>query len=87
MNRKYEIMTEMKNKEGIRRIVSDHFSGFTISCQSGFGKGEHENSLCITIIGGIVDIHAVIDIARRIKTLNEQESVLVVKTNVNRFFV
>ncbi len=83
MNRKFELHTEDKNREGIERIVKSHFSSFSIQGQIGFWQGGIEKSLCIVITGTKKDVHAVVDIARRIKTLNKQDSVLVVKTLVH----
>ena len=88
MNRKFEIMTEDKNREGVRRIVQTHFSGFTIQmARDGFWRDEHEMSICITIIGTVADRESVKDIAIRIKSLNKQESVLVVISKVKAEFI
>lgn len=82
MRYKYEIMTENINMPMIVKIVSKHFTGFSIQKQFGYWKGQQESSLNIVIFGNDRDIHAVEDIAEKIKTANKQESVLISITDV-----
>lgn len=79
---KYEIMTENKNLNMIVKIVSGYFSGFSIVKQLGYWDGKQEQSLNIVIIGNQKDRHAVDAIARDIKTINKQDCVMILISDV-----
>ncbi len=81
---KFEILTEDKPTTEllVRKIIVEHFDGFSITKQSGYWRGTPENSICITIITNANDHNEIRDIARQIKALNLQESVYIVRTQV-----
>lgn len=79
---KYEIMTENINLNMIVKIVSKHFSGFSIQKQFGYWDGKQEQSLNIVIFGNQRDLYAIEDIADAIKMANKQDCVLVSITDV-----
>jgi hypothetical protein len=79
---KYEILTEDINRDKIIAEVSAFFDGFSVTEQTGYWKGEQEKSLNIMIVGEYADSVKVTCIAGAIKLINDQESVMVVVTEV-----
>jgi len=76
------IFTEDKNKSQIADIVASRFSGFTFLYGRSFWTSEfpnttiaREDSLVIVVLTN--DVKGIRDIAREIKRVNNQESVLV----------
>ena len=88
--RTWTIFTEDTNREGIRRVLdlTVGLEGYTLLYGQGFwvGNGQtyKENSLLIVVL--TTDGEMIRDIAREIKKLNNQESVLVTsfKTEMER---
>ena len=72
----YQILTEEKNIEGVRGVLSHYFEGYTIMHAEGIWKGVPERALVISIAGN-VDPSRVQTCAEEIKFLNNQESVLI----------
>lgn len=80
----FMVFTEDKNREKIKEIVGVWFDGFTLLFGQGYWVGKcipqkiyKEDSLVIVIIARAQDHEKVQMIARRIKQLNNQESVMV----------
>lgn len=76
--RRYTIYTENKNCEEVEGILSNYFTGYTITQGVGAWKGEKEQSLVITYFGTETNASLVEACALSIKHTNRQESVLVV---------
>lgn len=85
----YRIYTENKNREQIEKIVSELFDGFTVIESTGYWRGQREISLIIEILDtGLVNVAERIEfIAEKIKKINDQESVLVTKHEIEELFV
>ena len=71
----YRILTEDKNRLAVEDIVAFRFGGFTVIEATGFWLGAKESSLIIEI--DTTKEGVVREVARRIKAVNGQESVLV----------
>ncbi len=84
---KYEILTENKNYQYIESAVSKYFSGFSIVEQTGFWNRCQEESLNITIIAEKSKRHLIRHIAEKIKSCNEQQSVMIVISKVKTVFI
>ena len=81
----YRIITENVNKQGIIEVVTKYTDGFTLIDATGFWESKPENTLIIEIVG--IGCSTVIKIARDIKELNNQESVLIQLIEVKDCFV
>lgn len=82
---KYEIMTENVNpfaRSLCEKYISKYFLGFSVYEQIGFWQGECEQSLCYVIVTEKQYEHLVFRVANKIKCINKQDAVLVVKTKV-----
>jgi hypothetical protein len=86
------ILTEDKNSKAVKEIVAERFEGFTLFRGVGHWVGKciphriyDENNLTIMILTN--DGEGVKDIAREIKRVNNQESVLVVGWDAESEFV
>lgn len=81
----YKIYTENKRLRKIRRILNRLFNGYTLNFGEGGWGGKSEMSLTITIClsgqEGYLETR-VKQAAQEIKELNNQESVLIEKSNV-----
>lgn len=88
---KYRIMTEDKNRDGIRAILDKEFPGYTLIPGLGCWKGVLEPSLTIEVLPSGQCEHCVPDIVRdiaqRIKQVNKQESVMIERQEVEVDFV
>ncbi len=84
---KYEILTENKNYQYIEYVVSKYFQGFSIIEQTGFWNRCQENSLNITIIAEKSKRYLIRHIAEKIKSYNQQQSVMIVISKVKTVFV
>jgi hypothetical protein len=73
----YRIFTENKNLETVEKIVSRHFTGFTILKADGYWKLIKEGSLIIEVTDPKIKREAVNKLAAEIKEANTQEAVLV----------
>ncbi len=77
MTKVYRIYTEDVNRSGILGIVSNVFDGFTVFQTFGYWKGNRESSLVIEIVGDSSDKSKIRKIAKAIRLVNRQDSVLV----------
>ncbi len=73
----FKIYTEDKNEQGIVNLTSNVFSGFTLYKTKGYWQGQAENSIVIEVVSTEQDREKVVSLAKDIKELNKQESVLV----------
>ena len=81
----YRIITENINRQGIIQLTAEYTDGFTIIEAAGFWKGKPEKTLIIEIVG--IGCSTANKIARGIKTLNNQESVLIQLIKVKDYFI
>lgn len=85
------ICTENKNKEKTAKLVSEVFNGFAMIEGAGFWKGIPEQSLTIEIAQSnqlrSEFIANVASLARLIKHINQQESVLIECIESENIFV
>jgi hypothetical protein len=74
----FKIYTENTNEKYIEELLNVSFDGFTIIHTTGFWKGQKEDSIIIEILtNNKTLIHA---IAKQIKYINHQESILITET-------
>ena len=81
----YRIFTENVNVEGIRKILDEHFEGYTVLEGSGSWKGMKEDSILIEIDG--TTAKKVRSAADAIKRLNQQQAVLVQRHSAESILV
>ena len=79
---KFEIFTENKNLLQVVALTIQRFPNATLSQSMGVYKGRPEEGLIITLVAPESDRSTVHSLARDIKELNQQESILVVETPV-----
>jgi hypothetical protein len=72
----YRILTQDKNRALIETIVDSYVDGYTVTHTYGVWKGENEFSLALDFVDVAEEL--VFIIAKEIKEVNEQESVLVI---------
>ena len=72
----YRILTQDKNRALIETIVDSYVDGYTITLTYGVWKGENEFSLALDFVDVAEEL--VFIVAKEIKIVNEQESVLVI---------
>jgi len=71
----YRIITENINKAKIIELITKYFDGFTLIEGQGYWRGKSEKTLIIEIMTtGCISVKR---LASRIKSLNNQESVLI----------
>lgn len=80
---KFEIFTENKNLISITALTVRRFPGATLVQSMGVYKGIPEEGVIITVVAPESDRSTVQSLARDIKEMNQQESVLVVETPVS----
>jgi len=75
----YRIYTEdvKRNRKAVEREISAAYPGFTLTKGQGFWRLQKENSLIVEIVAPHSADQKVLRLARRIKTVNHQEAVLV----------
>ena len=81
----YRIYTEDVNRNEVYAVLDSHVSGYTVLEAIGSWKGTREQSICIELID--VPASTVTAIARSIRALNRQESVLVVVVPDSHVFI
>ena len=81
----YRIYTEDVNRNEVYAILDSHVSGYTVLEAIGSWKGTRERSICIELID--VPASTVTAIARSIRALNKQESVLIVVVPESHVFI
>lgn len=86
------IMTEDRNRLEVKKLLSESFDGFTLYFGEGYWVGKtiphrvyRENNLTIMVLTDEKEV--VMSVAREIKKLNNQESVLVVSWDAESEFV
>jgi len=79
------ILTEDKDREGIKKILNDYVPGYTIIPAMGSWKGKEEPALAIDLVD--VSMSVANKIANVIKWYNEQEAVLVMDIPNTAHFV
>ena len=77
----YRIYTENKNLEGIKKILNRAFESYTLLEGVGVWKGTEEKSLIIEVLSRINKGYFEI-VADDIKTLNNQQAVLVTVSEI-----
>ena len=85
MSLHYTIYTENKNPEGVVAILNQYFDGYTVLRGMGYWKGKPESSLIVLIVED--NAEKVQRAAEDIKSLNEQEAILIVETQCAVTFV
>jgi hypothetical protein len=73
----FRIYTEDKNKRDIVRLTGQEFESFTLQPTLGYYRGKPEKSIVIEIVGAREP--AIRKLARRIKQMNGQKSILIMK--------
>lgn len=81
----FRILTEAKNDEKTRNLVALYFDGFTAIPGVGFWHGQAESTVVFEFY--TLDSVRVYELAKAIKVLNEQESVLVEEIDCKGDFV
>ena len=71
----YRILTERKNADQVKDALRDRGFDYTVIDAEGSWRGQIEDSMAIELDGVSWDVAA--NIARLIKTMNEQETVLI----------
>ncbi len=74
----HRIYTEDKNKGEILRLASTQFDSFTIQPIDGYYRGKRERSIVLEVAGA--KPHQIEKLAKQIRRLNSQSSVLILKT-------
>ncbi len=82
----YRIYTEDLKRQEVLAIITKYYQGFTIFEATGFWKLKEEKTIVIEIISKDSAIN-IKQICEELKTLNEQESVLVVKVHSESSFI
>ena len=83
----YRIYTERKRVKAIKEIVSRQYDGFTLTGATGYWKNTREKSLIIEVVTEGNELPTIRAIAERIKSLNNQEAVLVQEIANNQIMV
>lgn len=84
----YRIYTEDNNRCKVEAIVAKYFEGFTVVSGTGFWKLQREQVIIIDILGDSAKcFNKVNSICEEIKTLNNQEAVMVFTVEGTGFFV
>jgi hypothetical protein len=73
----YRIYTEEKNKKAIVQLVAEQFESFTLQPTLGYYRRKPEKSIVIEIVGG--KPAQIRRLAERIRKMNGQKSVLILK--------
>lgn len=73
----HRIYTEAKNKREIVRAAKERFESFTLHASLGYYRGKAESSIVLEIVGA--SDRAVEQLAARVRKMNAQKSVLVLK--------
>lgn len=74
---RYRVYTENKNVRVLRHLADCVADGYTVINADGVWKKQHEKSLVIEFIGAKQLAVEVVKLARKIKSINLQEAVLV----------
>ena len=85
MTKQYRIYTQRKNLKWMATMISEYFGGFTVYKTAGHWNAKAEKSVVIEIIIGDNQILAprwILEIRKKIEAYNEQECVLITKSEV-----
>jgi hypothetical protein len=74
----HRLYTEDKNKRQILRVAAAHFESFTVQPTEGYYRGRREQSIVLEINGA--HPRKVEELAREIRRMNGQKSVLILRT-------
>ena len=83
----YRIITENVNKQGIIEIITKYIDGFTLIDAQGYWRGKPEDALIIEIEVVLTGQSTIYSLAKDIKKLNNQESVLIQKIETKSHFI
>lgn len=81
----FRILTENKNQSLIKTILNRYVEGYTILPALGSWKGIPENSIAIDLVDVTSDTTRAI--AKDIKEINQQDTVLVLEIPANAWYV
>jgi len=83
------IYTEDKNSEGITDLCNKYLTGYTMYRGMGVWKGTREPALIVELIDQdeLRGSNLMMKLARDIKKMNEQEAVLILKSQSSEEFV
>jgi hypothetical protein len=73
----YRIYTEEKNKKAIAELTARQFESFTLQPTLGYYRQKAEKSIVIEVVGA--QAREIKRLAKRIRTLNGQKSVLILE--------
>ena len=73
----FRIYTEEKNKRAILRLAAEAFENFTVQPTIGYYKGKGEKSIVIEVVRASDTV--IRALAKDIRAMNGQKSVLVIK--------
>jgi hypothetical protein len=84
----YRIFTENKQKDGVAKVVTRFFDGFTLIEGEGYWQGKPEKTLIIEIdtINSTCPSNRISAIVDEIKELNNQQCCLVQETSLVRSY-
>jgi len=77
----YRIYTEEKNKKAIVQLLAEQFESFTLQPTLGYYRRKPEKSIVIEIVGA--KAAQIRRLAKRIRKMNGQKSVLILKFSVD----
>jgi hypothetical protein len=77
MDTVYRLYTEDMNRKDVVRLTAEHFQSFTLQPTEGYYGGEPEPSIVLEIVEAEDD--AIRQLARSIRRLNGQKSVLLLR--------
>ena len=83
----YNIYTEDLKPRKVEKTISKYFEGFNIQKIIGFWRGAKEKSILISIVVNEKQDAKIKKLATEIKTLLNQEAVLVQRINNNNWLV
>jgi len=83
----YRIYTEDKNRKKVLWLVGHEFSGFTVIKTTGYWNHESERSLIIEVLADELKKPTVQQLCELIRSLNNQDSVLMTETEVHTEFI
>jgi hypothetical protein len=83
----YRIFTENKNLKTVEKLVSKYFDGFTILKSTGYWRLQREHGLVIEVTDPTIKKTTIDKLAREIRDVNAQETVLVQRIKNNMYFI
>lgn len=83
----YKLYTEDKNVNKTKALIARFFNGFTLVNAIGYYKKTREKALIIEIISNTEIDKKIKSLANKIKALNKQKSILLIKSKENCIFI